>query len=266
MLHPDRKLLRALLLTLPLTGLLGGCATTPWDWASRAHEWEWVAQAREWWSGLGWPPGRTREAEPQPEAESTAAIDPEIYRRAEAERSEFFKREVERLRADLQQAEESIVALESGLRDGRSRADAVSAVAEARVGLERLRAQVPWCGDRVGEAEQKLDEADAQLANGNVGAAVFFASRAKRITETLRAEARQVALWSTQHTIRGDRVNLRSGPSREHDVIGVLLHATPVFPERSLDDWTLVRTPDGRIGWVLGELLGAPSAPAAQAP
>ena len=182
-------------------------------------------------------------------------IDPAVYARAQAERNEFFEREVERLRADLQQAEESIVALESGLRDPRSRADAVSAVAEARIALDRVRENVPWRTHRVNEAETKLAEANRHLEAGNVGAAVFFASRTQRITDTLRAEAKQVALWDERRVIGKARVNLRSGPSPKHHVIEVLPQKTPVFPERRFQKWTLVRTPDGRVGWVHASLL-----------
>ena len=198
----------------------------------------------------------------------TLEIDSEIYRRAEAERSEFYEREVERLRADLREAEESIVALESGLRDRRTRAEAVSAVAEVRVALDPLRRQVRWRADRLAEADSKLEVAEQQLEAGNLGAALFFASRAQRIADSLRAEARQVALWSERRTIRADLVNMRTGPSLDYDVIRTLPRSTPVFRERLLAGWALVRTPDGRVGWVRADLIapGGKTSPANAAP
>jgi hypothetical protein len=189
----------------------------------------------------------------------------EVYLRAELERSEFYAREVERLRADLAQAEESIVAMESGLRGFQSRADAVSALAEARIALDRVSPSVPWRANEVLEAQDKLAEANRQLDAGHVGSAVFFASRARRITEALRAEVRQVAAWSEKRLIGPERVNLRTGPSVEYRVVVVLLSQTPVFPERTHADWTLVRTPTGQVGWVHGDLL-RPSAPATAPP
>ena len=33
------------------------------------------------------------------------------------------------------------------------------------------------------------------------------------------------------------------------------LAQTPLHPERSLSNWTLLRTPDGRVGWVHSTLL-----------
>ena len=182
-------------------------------------------------------------------------IEASVYQRAEIERSEFFEREVERLRADLREAEEWIVALESGLRGFHSRADAVSAVAEARIALERVSRTVPWRSDSVTGARSKIYEASRQLDAGHVGAAVFFASRAQRITDALRAEAQLVSAWSEKRWIHGVRVHLRAGPSTAHRVVDVLTDRTPVFPESNLDDWTLVRTPNGRVGWVHTSLL-----------
>jgi deoxyribodipyrimidine photolyase len=189
---------------------------------------------------------------------SESLFDAASYRRAEAERAEFYEREVERLRADLQQAEQSLVAMESGLRGFQSRADAVSALAEARIALERVSPSVPWRQDRVEAAHEKLAEASRQLQAGHVGSAVFFASRAQRITENLQAEVRQVAGWEQKSLVLGDDVELRTAPSGEADVVDILVAQTPVFPERSRSDWTLVRTPSGRIGWVRASRLSTP--------
>ena len=182
----------------------------------------------------------------------------EVYRRAEAERLEFFEREIARLRDDLARAEASIVAMESGLRGSQSRADAVSALAEARIALDRVSRRVPWRKDRVDEARTKLAEAQRQLDLDHVGAAVFFSSRAQGITESLAQEAKLVSAWPGRRVVAGERVNLRAGPSTEHPVLAVLAHETPVKPERGEGDWTLVRTPSGQVGWVHAPLLLAP--------
>ena len=222
-----------LVAAISLVGLLGGCQSPG-------------------------PDGPKPKSTAQPGA-GLPLIEGDVYRRAELMRSEFFEREVERLRADLRQAEESIVAMESGLRGFQSRADAVSAVAEARIALDRVERRVPWRQDQVREARSKLDEAASQLDRGHVGSSMFFASRAQRITESLLAEARQVEQWSDRRLIDGgESVQLRAGPSLEHHVIDNLTARTPVFPERSHADWKLVRTPSGQVGWVHQSLLGDP--------
>jgi len=61
------------------------------------------------------------------------------------------------LRADLREAEEAMVAIESGLRGVYSRADAVSTLAESRIAVERASQNVPWRGERVLDAQQKIE-------------------------------------------------------------------------------------------------------------
>lgn len=193
-----------------------------------------------------------------PRGSPPTSAEVEVYRRAEAERLEFFEREIARLREDLARAEASIVAMESGLRGSQSRADAVSALAEARIALDRVSRRVPWRRDRVEEARAKLAEARRQLDLDHVGSAVFFASRAQGITESLAQEAELVAGWPGLRVVSAERVNLRSGPSLKHPVLAVLEHETPVLPERGEGDWALVRTPSGQVGWVHAPLLLAP--------
>src|SRR5262245_63385813 len=128
---------------------------------------------------LGRPWGK--QTPPPPSVAETEHPEVEIYRRAEAERVEFFERELARLREDLARAEASIVAIESGLRGAQTRADAVSAVAEARIAVDRVSRQVPWRQERVQEAESKLQEARRQLDAEHIASAIFFASRAMGI-------------------------------------------------------------------------------------
>ncbi len=180
----------------------------------------------------------------------------EIYRSAHRERARYLEREVERLKADLRQAEESMVAIESGLRSAHGRADAVSAVAEARLSVGRARQRSPWRRDQLSEAAEKLEEAERQLQADRPGSAVFFASRAQRIADTLHEEADRVEAAEEDVRIVGAlRVNLRSGPSTEHEIILILDRDTPVFAKREQGSWVMVRTLVGPVGWVHASLL-----------
>lgn len=61
-------------------------------------------------------------------------------------------------------------------------------------------------------------------------------------------------------TVTGDRVNLRSGPGTDFDVVGSLSRGDEV--EILHDDgigWVQMRMPDGRIGWIADFLLTAPA-------
>jgi uncharacterized protein YgiM (DUF1202 family) len=188
---------------------------------------------------------------------ATGSDDAEVYQRAEAERVEYLEREVARLRADVDQAEEAMIWIESGLRGVHTRADAVSAVADARVVVERACERAPWRAPECEADRAKLAEAETQIRDGRLGTAVFFASRARRSAETALGEASRVSQAGDAWFVRNARVNLRSGPSTEHEVLTVLREATPVFEERRAGDWVLVRTHAGRVGWVHAGLLRA---------
>lgn len=181
-----------------------------------------------------------------------------IYLRAEADRALFLDREVERLRRDLDAAEEALVAIESGLRSSYNRATAVSALAEARISLQRAEAELPYLPEVVDQARGKLARADSQLAEGHLGAAICFATRAQRIAQSAVDDARDASGRPDAHFIAGSRVNLREGPSLEAAIAGQLHRGTPVFPERARDDWLLLRTARGRVGWVHASLVAKP--------
>ncbi len=187
--------------------------------------------------------------------EAVARQDAEIYRRADLERARVLEAEVARLRAELEEAEQYVVAIESGLTGHKTRADAVAATAAARVQLERARRGAAWQTRSIDEATEKLAEAERQLEGGTLAAAMFFASRADRIATQILEEARIASSASDARKIDGARVNLREGPSQGHEVLAVLIDGTPVVEERVESDWVLVRTPRGRVGWVHDSLL-----------
>jgi len=190
---------------------------------------------------------------PAPPAEPSA----QVYRRADAARLRLLEQEVERLNADLRSAEETLVAVESGLRGSHTRTEAVSRIAEARIAVERAARGAPWKAAAVSEATDKLAEAERQLADDHVGSALFFASRAERIAKTLGAEADRVGKTQGTRFVRGGRVNLRRQPTTDSPVVAVLDGDLPVFPEVDTGEWVLVRTVSGDVGWVHASLLHA---------
>jgi hypothetical protein len=163
--------------------------------------------------------------------------------------------EVDRLRAELRAAEEAMVAIESGRSSEHSRADAASALAEARISVERAGQRAPWLEKGVEAARGKLEEAERQLQIGNVGSAVFFASRAKRMAETVLEDGEHLAASPGARFVHADRAKLRAGPSTSADVLALLTEATPVLPQRKRGNWALVRTPSGTVGWIHRSLI-----------
>jgi len=173
-----------------------------------------------------------------------------VYHRAESDLAKQLGVEVDRLRADLRRAEEALVEVESGLRGSHTRANAVSAIAETRILVKRTAQQAPWRIEESREAESKLAEADRQVQQDNPGAALFFVYRARRIAELGLLEAKFVNEQRDTYFVQGNQVRLRAGPTTEGRVIRVLGKATPVFPERSENDWMLVRVISGSAGWI----------------
>jgi len=148
-----------------------------------------------------------------------------------------------------------MIAIESGVKRHQSRANAVSALAEARISLENAVRNAPWRGPAVGQAQTKLEEAERQLQAGRPGTAIFLASRAERMANALNDEARLIAADEHTRFIGARRVNLRAGPSTQHEILGVLTRRTPVSTERLEDRWWRVRTMSGQVGWVHARLL-----------
>lgn len=192
-----------------------------------------------------------------PPADPDPAVDAAVQRRADAARAQHLEREVERLRTDLAEAEQALVALESNVRANHSRAEAVSATAEARVLVRRARPRAPWRAADCDAAEAKLADAERMIEEGKLSAAMFFASRARRIAEDVIADAGRVEGEPSARFVKGERVNLRAGPSTADAVVGLLAHDTPVFVERRAGEWELVRTAHGQAGWVHARLLRA---------
>lgn len=180
----------------------------------------------------------------------------EVYLRAGDTRVQYLQREVERLRGDLRAAEDAMISIESGLRGVHTRADAVSALAESRIALERARRAAPWRAEDCDEAQAKIDEAENQMRQGHVGTAIFFATRARRIAEGVLAEARRVEGSDGALFVLARRVNLRAGPTTQDRVLEVLTRSTPVFAEDRDGQWVLVRTHRGQVGWIYAPLLG----------
>ncbi len=180
----------------------------------------------------------------------------QAFRRAETERAEQLAREIERLQADLRTAESALVEVESGLAGRNSRADAVSSLAVTRIQVERAASQAPWRSAEIDGAREKLREAERQVSEGRFGAALFFVYRARRVAEGVLDEANQVVEAGNARFIRARRVNLRAGPSTDQRVLSVLESGTPVIPQTTEGEWTLIQVTGGPAGWIHASLLG----------
>ena len=214
--------------------------------------------------------GRSGETEEVCDSESVAVEreKADLFRKAETDRAEALEREIERLQADLETAESALVEVESGLSGSSGRADAVSSLAVTRIHVERAALRAPWRAVEIAGARQKLEEAERQVDEGRFGAALFFVYRARRVAESVLDEVEQIVGAGNARMINATRVNLRSGPSTGQRVLAILTSGTPVIPQATEGEWTLVQVTGGPAGWIHRSLLGqhvseevAPAAP-----
>lgn len=194
---------------------------------------------------------------PPPAPPPEPSCEPELaaVKSANRERTALLEREVQRLEVELDEAEQALGAVESGLRGTKSRADAVSGLAEARIEVERASRQTRWRPQALESAGAKLSESERQLEIGKYAAAIFFSSRAARIADELIEESEWAAAHPKARFVKAHRVNLRTGPSLDERVKQVLPRGTPVLPESEAGDWLLVRTAGGRVGWIHATLV-----------
>jgi len=191
------------------------------------------------------------------DASGSEVRDADAFRTTWLGRDEPTAREMDRLRAELRQAEEVMAAIESGRGSAHNRADAASALAKARIAVARADQRAPWLEEDVDAARTKLAEAELQFQAGNVASATFFARRAQRMAETAREDGQRLAGSPGARFVRAKQAKLRAAPSIEADVLVLLAETTPVFPERSEGDWALVHAPSGTVGWIHQSLLRA---------
>ena len=192
---------------------------------------------------------------PSPDAGQPPEIEPDVVQRMDDKRIQALEREVKRLKTDLLRAEHALVAVESRLESSYSRANAVSSLAEAQMQLNKASRVAPWRSRKIEQARDKLAVAQKHIDNEYFGAAMFFVYRANRIVEELNHEARIVEATPEAMFINGTRVNIRSGPSTDDEILAVLGQGTPVIRETHQDNWVLVRTLTGMLGWVHESLV-----------
>lgn len=194
-----------------------------------------------------------------PSAGGTPAVVPNgDDRMGDRERIASLQREVERLQADLHQAEVAMLATDSEVCSRRDRASTVSLLAETRISIDKAALTVPWYPAAIDEARRELAEAVRQLEGGHPPGAVYFAARGRRIADTLVTEARRVRNSPKARLVKADRLNVRKGPSVDYPVQEVLTAGTPVFYERRAGKWAQIRTLPGQFGWVYASFLRRP--------
>ena len=193
---------------------------------------------------------------------STAEVDRMSARLKKSEEEQRrLEERVALLQRDLELTETEIIRTKARLKGIETRAEASSAIAEARILTGRLDPKarsvtVALCNENIAKAEQ-------QLSQVNYGAAVFFAMKAQDIakkaqeaTDPARHTATEDERPSPQPTFRvkAKSANIRKGPDVTEEVLGEAPEGSVLEASAVKGDWVKVIY-NGTTGWVSRALL-----------
>lgn len=172
--------------------------------------------------------------------------------------------QLEQLRAQRDAAFQEVLRATAKLQIVASRAEAASAIAEAKLAVDAF---TTTAGDTVPEvlqAEQLLSLSGAELDRQNYGGALYLATQAKGLTRAgaasgvgpqrpLRPEELPFALSLPLETVA--RSNIRDGPGLTFAVLFTLDAGVPLVGHSHLAEWIRVSDANGREGWIFYGLV-----------
>jgi hypothetical protein len=152
---------------------------------------------------------------------------------------------------DLEVTEMELIRTKARLKGLETKAEASSAIAEARILLGR--AAAGRGGALLTLGEQSLAKAEQQLHEENFGAANFFALKAQdlatRVQEDPGARPPGDAALPLSVRVRVSRGRLREGPGFEHKVLTLLPRGTMLPVKRAQGEWFQIAQGD-LAGWI----------------
>jgi SH3 domain-containing protein len=181
-------------------------------------------------------------------------------RRSEEDQRRLEERVVLLLR-DLELTETEIIRTKARLKGIETRAEASSAIAEARILAGRLDPKaravtLSLCNENIAKAEQ-------QLTQVNYGAAVFFAMKAQDIAKKAQ-EGNDASRHlgpdderpspQTSYRVKAKTANIRKGPDVSEDVVAEAPEGSVLEASAVKGDWLKV-TYNGTTGWVPRSLV-----------
>ena len=206
-------------------------------------------------------------AAPAPAVPETVVVrDPDMQRELTRLRMLLLERsaQLDETQHRLDEATTEVVRTMARSRSLATRAEAASAIAEAEVTLQQLRARAQQAPVETRQAEDALHNASAAFDAENYGGAVYLATQAKRAATAGRGRVAESGATASagertfavpvQLTTTA-RVNLRSGPGGNAGLVATVPAGTALTGYAFLQDWVRVTTADGRGAWVHQSLV-----------
>jgi hypothetical protein len=178
-------------------------------------------------------------------------------RQAEEEQHRLEER-VALLQRDLDVTETEVIRTKAKLKGIETKAEASSAIAEAKILMRRV-AEEKGRSPNLVRCQELLDRAEGQLRDENFGAAAFFASKAQELLDASRRggitphEPERPAPKAS-YVARAGGANVRRGPSLTEPVVGKIPGGASVEATAVHGDWLKVKLGD-LVGWAYRPLF-----------
>lgn len=165
------------------------------------------------------------------------------------------------LRHDLEDTETELIRTKARLKGIETKAEASSAIAEARILTRRLDPRTR--GATLTRCQELLTKAEQQMQAENFGAAAFFALKAQDMAVRAREAAPPPASTEAEedrpapkssYAVKAATVNLRAGPSTSEQVLAKVVQGETLRATAVRGDWLKVSY-RGLVGWVHSRLV-----------
>lgn len=161
------------------------------------------------------------------------------------------------LTRDLELTESEIIRLKAKLRGLDSKAEASSAIAEARILMKRYSEQRGRTANLT-RCQELVERAELQIVDQNYGAASFFAQKAQELLQDRRrtapTENAEREAPKKSYTVVATSLHIRSDPSPTARVVGKAKKGDSFEALAMRGDWLRVKI-EGGDGWVYRRLL-----------
>ena len=203
--------------------------------------------------------------------ETVKVRDQELERRVARLELQVLEKEaqVDELQKRLSDARDEVVRTMAKLRTLASRAEAASAMAEADVALQTLRAKE---GARslpeMSQAQRFIQQSTSEFGRENYGGALYLAQQAKSAAES---GTRRLAIGTRGATRPGEtqfalplrlrtsaKGNVREGPGTNFPVVFEASAGESLTGFSYTDEWIRVADEAGRTGWIFRSLITRP--------
>jgi len=177
--------------------------------------------------------------------------------------------QVDELQTRLEDARDEVVRTMAKLQTLASRAEAASAMAEADVGMQSLRAAA--AGQPLPEITQVTrlqQQSNTEFGKQNFGGALYLANQAKAVATSGRVRAAAGSRGPSRPgesqfavPIRikvSNRGNVREGPGTTFNVAFSVTAGDQLNAYSMTDDWVRVSDDGGRSGWIFRALVTRP--------